>query len=196
MSYVELDDKGVLELIVERNREALETLYERYNRGVFSLAMHMLRDLGAAEEVTQDVFFNVWRRAASYHSQRGSVTSWLFSIAHHRTIDELRRRKREQTRVQQGVDLSNKPSEGTEGDPMAYATLQFDRGRLEDALCTLRPEQREVVVLAYFGGLTHSEISKKLEPPLGTGKTRMPLALRKLRDVLGSQTQEQADHGL
>ena len=194
--YVELSDKEVLDLIVEHDREALETLYDRYRSGIYSLAMHMLRDLGAAEEVTQDVFFNVWRRASSYHSQRGSVTSWLFSIAHHRTIDELRRRKREQTRVQQGVDLSNKPSEDNEGDPIAYATSQFERGQLEDALCTLRPEQREIVVLAYFGGLTHSEISKKLGQPLGTVKTRMRLALRKLRDVLSSQIQEQADHGL
>ena len=111
MTYSERDDGQVLGLIVDKDRGALECLYDRYSNAVYSLAMHMLRDSGAAEEVTQDVFFNVWRRAASYDSQRGSATAWLFSIAHHRTIDELRRRRREQKHVQPGVDLSNMPSQ-------------------------------------------------------------------------------------
>lgn len=193
----ENDDKQLLELISLQQRSALEDLYDRYANTVYSLAMHMLRDAGQAEEVTQDVFFNVWRRAASYNAKRGSVTAWLFSIAHHRTIDELRKRRRDQTHVQQGVDLTNKPlDEGGEGDPMRYTTLQFDRGQLKDALFTLKPEQREVVVLAYFGGLTHSEISKHLNQPLGTVKTRMRLALKKLREVLGPQYTERAEHGL
>ena len=189
------DDKKVLALIVQSDREALGALYDRYGGAVYSLSMHMLRDSGAAEEVTQDVFFNVWRRASSYNAQRGSVTAWLFSIAHHRTIDELRRRRREQTRVQYGVDLSNKPSDGAD-DPLDYATAQFEHGQLKDALLTLRTEQRQVVELAYFGGLTHSEIATRLGQPLGTVKTRMRLALKKLREVLGSQILESADHGL
>ena len=77
----EKDDKQLLELISQQQRNALEALYERYANTVYSLAIHMLRDAGPAEEVTQDVFFNVWRRAASYNSKRGSVTAWLFSIA-------------------------------------------------------------------------------------------------------------------
>ena len=76
-------------LIAESDRGALEALYTRYAAPVFSLAMNILRDQGAAEEVTQDAFFNVWRRASSYRAQRGKVTSWLFSIAHHRSIDEV-----------------------------------------------------------------------------------------------------------
>lgn len=195
MNYEERDDKELLELIAQQHRGALGVLYDRYAGALYSLAMHMLRDSGAAEEVTQDVFFNVWRRASSYNAKRGSLTAWLFSIAHHRTIDELRRRRREQTKVQSGVDLSNKPSDGSD-DPLNHATSQYERGRLKDALHTLRPEQREVVVLAYFGGLTHSEIAKHLGQPLGTVKTRMRLALRKLREVLGPQIQESADHGL
>ena len=158
--------------------------------------MHMLRDTGAAEEVAQDTFFNIWRRATSYKAPRGSVTSWLFSIAHNRTIDELRKRKRHYNKVQHGVDISNRPSESREGDPTEYAALQYEGNRLKDALTVLRPEQREVVVLAYFGGLTHSEISKELDQPLGTVKTRMRLAMKKLRGVLEPQTQESAKHGL
>ncbi len=188
-------DKQLLEQIVNRDRAALEALYDRYGNTVFSVAMHMLRDPGASEEVTQDVFFNVWRRAASYHSQRGSVTAWLFSIAHHRTIDELRKRRREQTHVQHGIDLTNRASDGKD-DPVDYANLQLEGGQLKDALHSLRPEQREVVVLAYFGGLTHSEIASKLDQPLGTVKTRMRLALKKLREVLGPQLREWADNGL
>ena len=170
-------------------------MYGRYSGAVYSLAMHMLRDSGAAEEVTQDVFFNVWRRASSYREDRGSVRAWLFSIAHHRTIDELRRWRRERTQIQYGVDLTTMPSDDG-GDPMRYTMAQFERSRINDALHTLRPEQREVVFLAYFRGLTHSEISKHLEQPLGTVKTRMRLGLRKLREVLGPQIQESADHGL
>ena len=195
MSYEDLDDSQLLSMIQQQDRGALEALYNKYGGAVYSLAMRMLSDSGAAQEVAQDTFFNVWRRASSYHSQRGKVTSWLFSIAHHRTIDELRRRRRDQSRVQHGVDLTNKPSDGAD-DPVAYATAQYERSQLKDALHTLRVEQREVVVLAYFGGLTHSEIAKHLDQPLGTVKTRMRLGLRKMREALGPQVQESADHGL
>ena len=195
VNYEERDDGTLLTLIAQGDRSALEALYDRYARPVFSLAINMLRDSGAAEEVTQDTFFNVWRRASSYSANRGKVTAWLFSIAHHRTIDELRRRRREQAQVVLGVDLSNKPSDGSDG-PVEYATLQAERSQLKDALQKLRPEQRDVVVLAYFKGLTHVEIAVELEQPLGTVKTRMRLALKKLREVLGPQIQEYADYGL
>ncbi|MCH8870291.1 MAG: sigma-70 family RNA polymerase sigma factor [Chloroflexi bacterium] len=197
MMFEDTDDAQLMTLISEQSRPALEALYERYSNTVYSLAMHMLRDAGKSEEVTQDAFFNVWRRAGSYNASRGSVTAWLFSIAHNRTIDELRKRRRDQTHVQHGVDLTNKPEENNgSGDPMRYATLQFDRSQLKEALFTLRPEQREIVILAYFGGLTHSEISNQLGQPLGTVKTRMRLALKKLRSVLGPQYLEQTDLGL
>ena len=189
------EDGALLALIVRRDREALEALYDRYGNAVFSLSMRMLRDSGASEEVTQDVFFNVWRRASGYHAGRGSVTAWLFSIAHHRTIDELRRRRRRQTQVHEGIDPADLPADDS-NDPMEYATSQFEYGQVKDALHSLRPEQREVVMLAYFGGLTHSEIAAKLRQPLGTVKTRMRLALKKLREMLGPQIRESADHGL
>ena len=195
MKYEDKDDGQLLTLIAGSDRGALEALYNRYAGPVFSLAMNILRDQGAAEEVTQDAFFNVWRRASSYHAQRGKVTSWLFSIAHHRSIDEVRRRSRQQMHVQYGVDLSNRPSQDGV-DPVEFAATRSDRGHLENALSTLRPEQREVVVLAYFGGLTHTEIATRLQQPLGTVKTRMRLALRRLRQVLGPEVRESADHGL
>ena len=196
VNYEALDDGQLLTSIAGSSREALEALYVRYSGPVYSLAMHLLRDQGAAEEVTQDTFFNVWRRGGSYKSDRGSVTAWLFSIAHHRTIDELRKRRRDQGRVQHGVDLTNRPSESRSGDPAEYTKAQFEGSQLKNALTSLRPEQREVVVLAYFGGFTHTEIARHLEQPLGTVKTRMRLAMKKLREVLGPQVRESADHGL
>ena len=189
------DDKRLLELIVQQDLDALGTLYNRYSNGVYALAMQMLKDSGAAEEVVQDAFHNVWRRAASYHPDRGKVTSWLFSIAHHRAIDELRRRRRDREHVQHGVDIANRPSEGR-GDPVEYTALSMEGRRIKEALNVLRKEQREIVMLAYYGGFTHSEIAAKLDQPLGTVKTRMRLALKKLREVLGPQPQEGVKHGM
>ena len=195
-AYESLSDEELLRLIVKRSREALGVLYNRYARAVYSLAMQMLQDNGAAEEVTQDSFFNVWRSASSYRSDRGKVTSWLFSICHHRVIDELRRRKRREHRlVQYDVDLATQPADDTT-DPNRYAVVGMERARIKQALSTLRSEQREVVVLAYFGGLTHSEIAKRLGQPLGTVKTRMRLALKKLRELMGPQAHEWVDHGM
>jgi RNA polymerase sigma-70 factor (ECF subfamily) len=191
----EPEDKRLLELIVQRDLDALGALYDRYSNRVYALAMQMLRDSGAAEEVVQDVFHNVWRRASSYHPDRGKVTSWLFSIGHHRTIDELRRRRRDREHVQHGVDVANRPSDGR-GDPVEYTTLRFEGVRIKEALNVLRTEQREIVMLAYYGGFTHSEIAARLDQPLGTVKTRMRLALKKLREVLGPKAQEDAGHGL
>ncbi len=193
MNYEMADDKQLIEAVSGKDRAALEALYARYSGKVYSLAMHMLRDVGAAEEVAQDTFFNVWRRASSYKPGRGSVRAWLFRIAHNRAIDEIRKRQREYGRFQNGIDLTNKPTESRDSDPTEYAAAQDEGSRLKDALTTLRPEQREVVTLAYFGGLTHSEISRKLDQPLGTVKTRLRLAMKKLRTTLAPQIRE---HGL
>ena len=190
--YETLSDQELLRLIAQRNREALEVLYDRHGNAVYSLAVYMLRDPGAAEEVTQDAFFNLWRRASSYQPERGKVTTWLFSIAHHRVIDEVRRRRRrEPLQAFQDVELVAQPADES-GDPSRFAMLQMQRSKIKEALSTLRSEQREVVVLAFYGGLTHSEIAKQLGKPLGTVKTRMRLALKKLRNVLDPRSQEWA----
>jgi RNA polymerase sigma-70 factor (ECF subfamily) len=174
----------------------LEGLYDRYSGAVYSLAVYMLQDAGAAEEVMQDTFFKVWRKGSSYNPERGKVTSWLFSIAHHRVIDEVRRRRRrDRNQVFQDVDLIDQPADDS-SDPTRYAMVQMRRSRIKTALSALRPEQREVVVLAYYGGLTHSEMAKRLGLPLGTVKTRMRLALRKLKEVLESRVRELMDYGL
>lgn len=188
--YEALSDSDLLGLISIGTRQALESLYDRYGNAVYSLSMYILRDAGAAEEVTQDAFLNVWRRATTYSSQRGEVKAWLLSIAHHRAIDELRQRRRhEQGQTHNEFDLENHPSDESD-DPVKYATREFQRGRVREALLTLGPEQREVVLLAYYGGFTHTEIAKLLGHPLGTVKTRMRLALKKLRLDLTPQFED------
>ena len=194
--YSSLNDQELLILIAQHSRDALSVLYDRYAGAVYSLAARKLQDAGAAEEVTQDTFFNIWRRASSYRPERGKVTAWLFSIGHNRIIDELRRRRRRQEKlVYQDVSLLNQLAD-EHGDPTLYAAREMQRSKIMEALTSLRSEQREVVLLAYYGGLTHSEIAHRLEQPLGTVKTRMRLALKKLRDVMGPQAHEWADHGL
>ena len=194
--YSSLSDQELLELIAQENREALSALYDRYAGAVYSLAVQILRDQGAAEEVVQDTFFNVWRRATTYKPDRGKVTAWLFSIGHHRGIDELRRRRRrEEKLVYHDVDLSNQPADEVD-DPARYAAVQMRRGKVKEMLSVLREEQRQVVMLAYYGGLTHSEIAARLDQPLGTVKTRMRLALKKLRETMGPQAHEWAEYEL
>ena len=189
-------DADLLHLISVGRTQALEALYGRYSDAVFSLVRYILRDDGMAEEVTQDTFLNAWRSASSYVSRRGKVSSWLFSIAHHRAIDELRRRhRREKGQVHREVELAGQPS-GEGSDPYRYTVLQLQRGRVREALLELPPEQREVVTLAFYRGLTHSEIAKSLRKPLGTVKTRMRLALRKLRKALEPQVEEWTGYGL
>lgn len=184
MNYELAEDKDLISGIRDRDRMALEALHARYSGAVYGLAMRMLRDAGAAEEVAQDTFFNIWRRAGSYAAQRGSVTAWLFGIARNRAIDELRKRRRAADRFQNGVDLANKPAETRDSDPAEYAALMHESRRVREALDELRPEQRQVVALAYFAGMTHTQISKELGQPLGTVKTRMRLAIKKLRRAL------------
>ena len=191
-----LTDQQLVQGMVRRDRNALEELYRRFGDAVFSLAVHILRDSGAAEEATQDAFFRVWSKASDYRPDRGKVTSWLFGIAHHRVIDEVRkRRRREQTLVFRDVSEMPQPLDEV-GDPAKYASQQSWKQEIGGALGTLRPEQREVVILAYYAGFTHSEIAKRLDQPLGTVKTRMRLALRKLREVMAPHGQEWMKYGL
>ena len=190
--YSALDDEELVSLIGARDRLALEEFYARYSSPVFSMAMQMLGDAGASEEVTQDAFFNVWRRAASYRSDRGKVSTWLFSIAHHRVIDETRRRRRhEESQSPHDVQLLAEQTDEA-GDPSGFVIKQMRRSKIKEALSSLRPEQRDVVVFAYYGGLTQSEIAEKLDQPLGTVKTRMRLGLRALKEVMGPQAGELA----
>ena len=186
VNYQDLTDLELLSRIGASDRDALAALYDRYGRRVFALAARILNDPATSEEVAQDVFLSIWRRGQSYSPDKGRFTTWLFSIAHNRTIDELRRRRRDRNREGEDVDghldiMSNDIS------PDDSAVAQDEYAQVRVALRSLPGEQREVVELSYFKGLTQAEIAEKTGQPLGTVKTRMRLALKKLRGALVSE---------
>ena len=158
--------------------EAFAALYDRHIRAAYSLCYRMMGDRQAAEDLTQDAFLKVWRSASGYRSERGSVRTWILSIAHNRGIDQLRSmasRRRTQDRVEQSAPRSQ-PSEA-----FAETWRNRQREQIREALNTLPPEQLKILELAYFSGYTHVEISNLLDLPLGTVKGRMRLALKKIR---------------
>lgn len=185
MDYKSLDDESLMRLIVHANSQALSELYDRYGRLVFSLAYHSVGDPAAAEEITQDVFIRVWEKAATYRSEQAKVSTWLTSIARYRSIDILRRRgvRPEQNSVSwEEVSLNSMPA--AEEDPEQITEKNLQERRVRKAIASLPPEQRQVLALAYFKGLTHMEIAELLGDPLGTVKTRIRLGMQKLRETL------------
>ena len=181
LNYDDLRDDQLITLISNGEKEALDVFYERHARSVFSLARYMLRDYTLAEEATQDIFVNLWQKASSYNPQRGKPRAWFMSIAHHRIIDVIRARKRyvQSTNEVPHELLDLHPSSEPSTEEQAYRNLT--REALIEALGPLPPEQREVIILAYFEGYSQSEIASKLGQPLGTVKTRVRLGMQKLR---------------
>lgn len=179
-----LPDNRVIELIAQARPEGIEMLYDRYGRLAYSLALRVLGDAQAAEDVVQESFLAVWRRAAGYREERGSLRTWVCSIVHHRALDRLRGRA--------GHARSELPLEAAQEttgltDTWDAVALELERDDIKRALGDLPPEQRQTIELAYFGGYSQSEISDLLRVPLGTVKGRTRMALRKLRTSLESR---------
>ena len=186
LNYQGLTNLELLEHIRNQDRDVLATLYERFGRREFSLAVRILSDSVSAEEVTQDVFMSVWRRGATYVSKKGKFTTWLFSIAHNRTIDELRKRRRDLSRTNDDIDDHLNLKSG-DVSPADATVAQSEYAKIRAAMQDLPEEQKNVVELSYFKGLTQTEIAEKTGQPLGTVKTRMRLALKKLRKALSAE---------
>jgi RNA polymerase sigma-70 factor (ECF subfamily) len=186
LNYQGLEDLELLAKIGDQDRDALSTLYDRYGRRVFALAVRILNDPVGSEEVTQDVFMSVWRRGATYTTKKGKFTTWLFSIAHNRTIDELRKRRRDRSRLNDNIEDHYDLKSG-DISPADAAVVQSEYAKIRAAMEGLPEEQKNVVELSYFKGLTQTEIAEKTGQPLGTVKTRMRLALKKLRKALSAE---------
>ena len=189
MKFEKLDDATLVQWIAKAETGALEELYDRYNRLVFSVALAILSDSSIAEEVTLDVFVRVWKGASTYHQERAKVSTWLAAITRYHAIDVLRgqRTKLDQKSLylndlpwQKESDLPN-PQEDMEND-MQWA-------RIRRAVDELPADQREALLLAYFKGYSHRQIAELLDQPLGTIKTRIRLAMQKLRELLSEQPQ-------
>ena len=158
----------------------LEVLYDAHHRQAIGLAYRILGDMGDAEEVVQEVFLSAWRNGSQYDPARGSTHAWLLAMVRNRSIDVLRARKRRP--VQPLADTVDPVD--TE-DVAAGAVSNVDALAARVALDALPPEQKQVIELAYFGGLSHTEIAAQLAAPIGTVKGRIRLGLDRLRVAMG-----------
>jgi len=173
-------EDALLVRVGKKDSQAFETIYDRYGGGVFSLAVKMLRDRQAAEEVAQEVFLAIWRGARDFDPARGSARSWILSLAHHKSVDAVRRQ-----RLRTAEPLSDTMIADTD---VARDALRVAAGaEVKQALASLSDAQREAIVFAYYGGYTQQEIAKRLGVPLGTVKTRMRDGMLRLRTALEPQ---------
>lgn len=177
-----VSDEMLLARIVRREEEALAALYDRHSRAAFALARHILRDGETAEDVVQEAFLTLWRRAETYRPERGAVRAWLLTVVRNRAIDVLRSPSRSgpSATATSVDDLNLVAPDNPEQDAMRMVEGRVVRA----ALAELPPEQREVVELAYFAGLAYPEVAERMGIPLGTVKSRMRLALERLRALL------------
>jgi RNA polymerase sigma-70 factor, ECF subfamily len=169
-------DAELLTRVAARDREAFELLYHRYVRSMFGLALRRLRDRQRAEDAVQETFAAVWRSAGSYKPERGPAAPWLYAIARNAIVDRFRTH----------MDTTGEVPEivATDPGPADRAESSFVSWRVHRALEELPPREREVVELAYWSGLSQTEVAEYLHIPLGTVKTRTRSALARLADVL------------
>ena len=184
------EDAALIARIVAQDKEAFVALFARYAGRVKAFAMRAGASEQDADEIAQDVMVSVWRRAASYRPERAAVSTWIYAIARNRRIDLIRRARRPAPDPQ---DPLFQPD--PEPDGMARLAARDRDICLRDALGAVSPEQREVLVAAFFEGLSHGEIAAKLDLPLGTVKSRIRLAFRHLRGVLGDALVEELGDG-
>jgi RNA polymerase sigma-70 factor, ECF subfamily len=163
------------------DQQAVSELYDATSRLVYGLVLRVLGDEAAAEEVLLDVYMQVWRQASTYDAGRGAPLAWLATIARSRAIDRLRAGRQHSQRTS-SLETVSQQSTGESLEEAAYVTeLQ---GLVREALAAISAEQREALELAYYGGMSHSEIAERLGQPLGTVKTRIRLGMMKLRGIL------------
>ncbi len=182
--YARYDDERLISLIAQLQTEALDQLYDRYNRPIFSIALMIVGDRATAEEITLDVFMRVWQKAGSYRADQARVSTWLTHIARHHAIDVLRRRAVRPDQYALSLDEITPGVPFPAQDPGELAEQSLRRERILAAIARLPADQKQALTLAYFGGYTQTQIAEALKQPLGTIKTRIKLAMQRLRDLL------------
>ncbi len=178
--YSGFPDEALLALAGREDEEALAELYDRYSRVAYGLALRVVRDPALAEDAVQEAFLAVWRSASGFRSERAKPSTWILTLVHRRAVDVVRREERRRAAP---LETAEEP------EALGHATDEevelTDRRRLvQQALQQLPDDQREALELAYYGGLTQSELAERLSVPLGTIKSRMFAGLRRLRDIL------------
>src|SRR5262245_31579262 len=173
---------ALIQRIAQGDQQAMAPLYDETSSFVYALALRILQDYCLAEEATMDVYLQIWRQAQSYAPSRGNPSAWLLNMARSRAIDLLRREARKK-RLEESLEAACSMVASTH-DPEQASLLGEEQRRAREALAQLNPEQREVIEIAYFAGMSHSEIAELLGLPLGTIKTRIRSGMMKLRDYL------------
>jgi len=184
-------DSDLMSRILKRDQSAFASLYDRYGGLVYSLARHVLQDNGMAEEVVQDVFLKVWQQAITWDEQRGKLISWLLTMTRYTAIDRLRKEQRRPLRASSSIENLYDLLPDTDN---ADEDLHLDSTTLQNMMSMLPDEQREMLRLAFFQGMSHSEIADQTEIPLGTVKTRLRLGMQRLRQMwFAGQSPEESD---
>ena len=178
----EPSDEQVLEAVGHGDDDALGVLYDRFGRLAYRLAFRILRDRALAEDAVQEAFLAVWRSADAYKRERAKPSTWILTVVHRRAVDLVRR---EQSRRGEPLEAAPEPASGPADEDVV---LRDRRAAVQAALTELPGEQRQALELAYYGGLTQSELAERLGVPLGTVKSRMFAGLGRLRELLAADT--------
>ncbi len=182
------DDADLLVRLASGESDALAQIYDRYHRQVFTLALRILGDHVLAEDTTQEVFLALWRDPSKFDPAKGGFASWLLSLAHHRSVDGVRREESQRRRRDRLAELEPPALLGE--DPADKALERVVGADVRSALSELPAVQREALTLAFFGGYTQREVAALTGAPLGTVKTRMLAGMRRLRQILGTALSE------
>jgi RNA polymerase sigma-70 factor, ECF subfamily len=182
--FRDVGDEELVYRVAGGDERALSELYDRYSRLVYATGIRLLRDVSLAEELVQDAFTNVWRRAGTFDPERASFTTWLYCITRNRVVELTHRRK------VRPISVGEEPLQTVPGGPEPEASV--DSWDVARALSRIPGEHREVLTLAYFQGLTQNEISQQTGVPLGTIKSRTTAALKRLRHALTNPMAEEA----
>ncbi len=175
-------DVSLVARCADGDEGALAELYDRFGRAAYGLALRIVRDATQAEDVVQEAFMDLWRSAARFDASRSRPASYLLTFVHRRAVDLIRR---EQARPQRGGDVDDLSVASTADDPPSVVVASEQGTTVRQALAALPVLQRQVLELAYFNGLSQSEIAERLGEPLGTVKSRTHVALSRLRELLG-----------
>ena len=183
----QVSDEALVSLVASYDEQALAELYDRFGRVAYGLALRILRDEALAQDAVQEAFLGVWRSADRYLPERAKASTWILTLVHRRAVDLVRREDR-----RRGEPLDDAPEPVALSTVEGEATLGFQRRVVQEALKGLPADQREALELAYYGGLTQSELAERLGQPLGTIKSRMFMGLARLRDLLAQAGLEES----
>ena len=183
----QISDEALVSLVASSDDQALAELYDRFGRVAYGLALRILRDDALAQDAVQEAFFGVWRTADRYLPERAKASTWILTLVHRRAVDLVRREN-----VRRSDPLEHAPEPIASSTVESESMLGYQRRVVQEALKGLPPEQREALELAYYGGMTQSELAERLGQPLGTIKSRMFMGLSRLRDLLAQAGLEES----